>query len=71
MPLKSGSSPSAISHNIEKLMNEGYPPQQAKAIAYAEARRTARTSATRRKLSQKPKRKPWSSQNKRIKKKHA
>ena len=49
MPLKSGDSPTSISYNIAKLMNEGYPPDQAKAIAYAEARRTANKKTTRRK----------------------
>lgn len=37
MPLKQGSSQETISENIEKLINEGYDPEQAQAIAYSEA----------------------------------
>jgi hypothetical protein len=39
MPLKPGSSPATIQENIRKLIAEGYTPQQAAAIAYAEARK--------------------------------
>ncbi|HEY8503937.1 MAG TPA: hypothetical protein VIL46_05105 [Gemmataceae bacterium] len=34
MPLKRGSSRKVISQNIAKLRREGYPPDQAAAIAY-------------------------------------
>jgi len=37
MPLKSGSSREVISHNIGKLINEGYKRDQATAIAYDKA----------------------------------
>lgn len=37
MPLKQGSSQSTISANVRKLINEGYPHDQAVAIAYSEA----------------------------------
>jgi hypothetical protein len=40
MPLKSGSSDKTISDNIRQLINEGYPPNQAAAIAYSKAGRT-------------------------------
>lgn len=53
MPLKSGTSQIVISHNIKQLMDDGYPQEQAKAIAYAEARRSARNVKTRRKLLRK------------------
>jgi hypothetical protein len=33
MPLAKGSSQSVISKNIKKLIEEGYPPKQATAIA--------------------------------------
>jgi hypothetical protein len=39
MPLKPGSSRATIQENIRKLISEGYTPQQAAAIAYAEARK--------------------------------
>jgi hypothetical protein len=39
MPLKPGSSRAIIQENIRKLIAEGYTPQQAAAIAYAEARK--------------------------------
>jgi biotin operon repressor len=39
MPLKPGSSRATIQENIRKLIAEGYTPQQAAAIAYAEARK--------------------------------
>lgn len=37
MPLKSGSSKETISDNIAKLRREGYPQDQAAAIAYSNA----------------------------------
>ena len=37
MPLKKGSSPKAISSNIKKLAQEGYPPKQRVAIAMQQA----------------------------------
>ena len=37
MPLKRGSSRDVISANIRKLVSEGYPPDQAAAIAYDKA----------------------------------
>lgn len=37
MPLFQGDSQEIISMNIRKLINEGYSPEQATAIAYAEA----------------------------------
>lgn len=37
MPLKSGSGQNVISENIKKLINEGYDPKQAAAIAYSNA----------------------------------
>ncbi len=39
MPLKPGSDDATISANIETLIKEGKPPDQAKAIAYSEAGR--------------------------------
>jgi hypothetical protein len=39
MPLKRGSSRATIQENIRRLIAEGYTPQQAAAIAYAEARK--------------------------------
>lgn len=39
MPLKPGSSRATIQENIRRLIAEGYTPQQAAAIAYAEARK--------------------------------
>jgi threonine synthase len=37
MPLFQGDSQAIISMNIRKLIEEGYSPEQASAIAYAEA----------------------------------
>jgi hypothetical protein len=37
MPLFQGDSQAIISMNIRKLIEEGYSPEQAAAIAYAEA----------------------------------
>ena len=37
MPLFQGDSEAVIQMNIRKLIDEGYTPQQAAAIAYAEA----------------------------------
>lgn len=37
MPLKKGSSKAVISANIARLIREGYPRDQAVAIAYREA----------------------------------
>jgi hypothetical protein len=42
MPLNSGSSQSAISANVEQLVNEGYPQKQAVAIAYSKSRGDAK-----------------------------
>jgi uncharacterized protein YoaH (UPF0181 family) len=39
MPLLPGSSQQVIHENIRRLIAEGYTPQQAAAIAYAEARK--------------------------------
>jgi len=40
MPLKSGSSDKVVSHNIGKLVAEGYKKDQAAAIAYEKAKRS-------------------------------
>lgn len=42
MPLKGGYSQEVISANIRKLVKEGYPQNQAVAIAYAQARKSAK-----------------------------
>ena len=42
MPLLPGSSQQVIQENIRRLIAEGYTPQQAAAIAYAEARKRKR-----------------------------
>jgi hypothetical protein len=46
MPLKSGSSEKTISENIATERNAGKQPKQAEAIAYSEAKRTAKDMAT-------------------------
>jgi len=40
MPLKKGSSRDVIGHNIGKLITEGYPRDQAAAIAYDKANKS-------------------------------
>lgn len=40
MPLRKGKSAKTIAHNISKLRREGYPPKQAVAIAYNNARKS-------------------------------
>lgn len=42
MPLESGSSQSVVSHNIAKLLAEGYEHDQAIAIALAQAKRKSK-----------------------------
>lgn len=37
MPLKEGSTKEVISYNIKELINSGFKPDQAKAIAYNKA----------------------------------
>lgn len=39
MPLKYGTSNRTLRENIRRLINEGYPPKQAVAIAYSIRRR--------------------------------
>jgi hypothetical protein len=48
MPLKPGSSEKTISHNIERLIGEGYEPKEAQAIAYSNARRTGKDAISAR-----------------------
>lgn len=40
MPLKKGSSPKTISHNIKVEIAAGKPPKQAAAIAYSVAKKS-------------------------------
>lgn len=42
MPLKSGKSQNTISENIAELVRAGHPQKQAEAIAYSNARKTAK-----------------------------
>lgn len=55
MPLKRGSSQATISKNIAQLIEEGYPRNQAVAIAYRKAGKSR--SKTRRKPARKRTRK--------------
>ena len=57
MPLKPGGGKTVISRNIAELIRTGYPPAQAKAIAYAEARRTTRSKRLKATLIKKKTRK--------------
>lgn len=41
MPLQKGSSKKTIQRNIQELIDSGYKPKQAVAIAHSEARRNA------------------------------
>lgn len=51
MPLKAGGSRATISHNMQILIEDGYEPKQAAAIAYSEARRTTRSKTMRKELA--------------------
>jgi hypothetical protein len=44
MPLKKGTSPKTIQENIRREIRAGKPVKQAVAIAYSEARRSAKKS---------------------------
>jgi hypothetical protein len=57
MPLQTGSSSATISKNIATLIREGYPPDQAKAIAYEKAGRRRERSKKSRKRSNKKRKK--------------
>ena len=46
LPLLSGKGKKVRSHNISKLINEGYPKDQAVAIAYSKQRSGKRASRT-------------------------
>jgi len=43
MPLKKGKSKKTIEANVKKLIDEGYPPKQAVAIAYERAGKSRKT----------------------------
>ena len=62
MPLKPGKSNAVMSANIRQLMHDGYEHKQAVAIAEAEAQRTSRARAVRKRITKN--RQPFSSQNK-------
>jgi uncharacterized protein YdaT len=47
MPLKSGKSSKAMSSNVKKLMDEGYPQKQAIAIAYSKASKSKKKPKTK------------------------
>ncbi|AFU87248.1 hypothetical protein Ccr2_gp079 [Caulobacter phage Ccr2] len=47
MPLQSGSSDAVVSHNIAKLIDEGYSKEQAVAIALSQARKPRRPKVSR------------------------
>jgi len=49
MPLKKGRSDAAVSSNISKLRHEGYPQDQAVAIAMSEAGRSKKKKKKRKK----------------------
>lgn len=44
MPLKTGHSEDTIQKNIHKLIEEGYEPKQAVAIAYSKARESIKNT---------------------------
>lgn len=43
MPLRRGSSQRTINYNTKKLIEEGYPPKQASAIAHNKAGKSRKT----------------------------
>lgn len=55
MPLKKGKSKAVISSNISELIHSGRPANQAAAISYAEARRTAGLKTYKKKKSKEKK----------------
>ena len=57
MPLKPGKSNAVMSANIRQLMHDGYEHKQAVAIAEAEAQRTSRARAVRKRITKSTKRK--------------